>query len=346
MDDIFDQVGAWLQAGHRVAMATVINTWGSSPRTVGARMAVRDDGSMVGSVSGGCVEGAVVQEALIVLKGESPRLLQYGVADETAWEVGLACGGSIEIFVQPFVPDVLDPIKDGIASRRVQAEAIVIAGPEKYLGQTTIYDSEEEYICEWSQDLQEACKEQILKQLERGIPGRVSVEIEGESLEIFIDVFMPAPTLIMIGGVHISVSLCALASPIGFRTIVIDPRKSFATQERFPTIDELIQEWPDKGLEQVGIDRNTAIAVLTHDPKIDDLALLTALRSPAFYVGALGSRATNAKRVERLRKAGLSSGELARLKAPIGLDLGGRTPEEIALAILAEITAARYGKMA
>lgn len=172
------------------------------------------------------------------------------------------------------------------------------------------------------------------------------MEIEGESLEIFIDVFMPAPTLIMIGGVHISVGLCALASPIGFRTIVIDPRKSFATQERFPTIDELIQEWPDKGLEQVGIDRNTAIAVLTHDPKIDDLALLTALRSPAFYVGALGSRATNTKRVERLRKAGLSSGELARLKAPIGLDLGGRTPEEIALAILAEITAARYGKMA
>jgi xanthine dehydrogenase accessory factor len=159
-----------------------------------------------------------------------------------------------------------------------------------------------------------------------------------------MDVFLPSATLIMIGGVHISIALSFLAKSLGYRTIVIDPRKSFATTERFPGVDEMIQLWPEEGLEQVGIDSNTAIAVLTHDPKIDDPALLTALRSPAFYVGALGSRTTHAKRVERLRKEDLKAEALDRLKAPIGLDLGGRTPEEIALSILAEITAARYGK--
>jgi xanthine dehydrogenase accessory factor len=345
MLDILEQLRLWVTRGDPIAMATVVNTWGSSPRAVGARMAVRDDGSMIGSVSGGCVEGAVVQEALGVLEGGPPRLLQYGVADETAWDVGLACGGSIEIFVQRLNAEVLELIKDSYAERRTLLEAIVVAGPESNVGTTGIFDVGGLVAGAWPGDLLTETETIIAEILNDGNPKRVKIEMEGESLELFMNVFLPPATLILIGGVHISIALSEMAKLLGYRTIVIDPRKSFATAERFPKVDELIQRWPEEGLDEVGIDANTAIAVLTHDPKIDDPALLTALRSPAFYIGALGSRATHAKRVERLRKEGLKSGAMARLKAPIGLDLGGRTPEEIAVSILAEITAARHGKM-
>jgi xanthine dehydrogenase accessory factor len=345
MEDILDQVRSWVHAGHAVAMATVVNTWGSSPRAVGARMAIRDDGSMVGSVSGGCVEGAVVQEALGVLGGGPPRLLQYGVSDETAWDVGLACGGSIDIFVQRFRPEFIEPIAEGHETRRSLQEATIIAGPESLIGTTGIFDADGLVAGDWTGDLLAETEVLIAEYLERGVPGGEKIEVAGSSLDLFIDSFLPSATMIMIGGVHISVALSKIAQSLGYRTIVIDPRKSFAAKERFPAVDQIIQHWPEEGLDAVGIDANTAIAVLTHDPKIDDPALLSALRSPAFYVGALGSRATHAKRVERLRKEGLKSGALARLKAPIGLDLGGRTPEEIALSILAEITATRHGKM-
>jgi xanthine dehydrogenase accessory factor len=308
-------------------------------------MAIRDDGSMAGSVSGGCVEGAVVQEALGVLDGNPPRLLQYGVTDDTAWDVGLACGGSIEIFVQKLNPELLEPITEGYADRRTMIEAIVIGGPESQLGTTGIFDRGGLVGGDWPGDLLAETETVIDETFESRTPKRVKIEIGGNSLELFMDVFLPSATLIMIGGVHISIALSEMAKSLGYRTIIIDPRKSFTTQERFPTADQMIQHWPEEGLNEVGIDANTAIAVLTHDPKIDDPALLTALRSPAFYVGALGSRTTHAKRVERLRKEGLKSKALDRLKAPIGLDLGGRTPEEIAVSILAEITATRHGKI-
>ncbi len=344
MRDIIDQIRQWVDGGYPIAMATVVNTWGSSPRSVGARMAVRADGMMVGSVSGGCVEGAVVQEALEVLEGAGSRLLQFGVADETAWDVGLACGGSIEIFVQRFDPGSLEIIEAGLAARRPVCEVTVISGPESHVGRTAIFDATGLLAGGEPVELFAPAEAIITEALGEGTTKRQHIEVSGEPAELFLDVLLPAATLIMIGGVHISTALSQLAKSLGFRTVVIDPRKSFATEERFPAVDLLIQLWPEKGLEQVGIDGNTAIAVLTHDPKIDDPALLYALRSPAFYVGALGSRTTHAKRVERLRANGLKSGALDRLKAPIGLDLGGRTPEEIAVSILAEIIAARYGK--
>jgi xanthine dehydrogenase accessory factor len=230
------------------------------------------------------------------------------------------------------------------ADRRVLSHAMVIDGPDNFLGATAVFDSSGLVAGEWGEDLLAQTASIITEAHKAGIPERVEFKIAGDPGEVFLDVLLPAATLIMIGGVHISIALSHLAKSLGYRTVVIDPRKSFATLERFPEVDLMIQHWPEEGLEEVGIDANTAVAVLTHDPKIDDPALLTALRSPAFYVGALGSRTTHAKRVERLRKEGLKSAALDRLKAPIGLDLGGRTPEEIAVSILAEITATRHGK--
>jgi xanthine dehydrogenase accessory factor len=298
---------------------------------------------MVGSVSGGCVEGAVVEEAIDLLGGGAPRLLKYGVSDETAWDVGLACGGSIEIFLHILQPAWVEPIVNRYADRQVLVFATVIAGPEGRIGATMLSDGHNILVGDWDAALLEAGQNSIEDAITSRNIGRQTLELEGETLEVFIDVLLPSPTLVMIGGVHISVALARMANTLDYRSVVIDPRKSFASPDRFPDVDELIQRWPQDGLEAVGIDASTAIAVLTHDPKIDDPALLVALRSPAFYIGALGSRATHAKRVERLREAGLADEELVRLKAPIGLDLGGRTPEEIALAILAEITAERYG---
>ena len=346
MQDILDQLRLWMEAGHEIALATVVSTWGSSPRAVGAHMAIGADGSMAGSVSGGCVEGAVVQEALNILEGAPPKLLKFGVADEAAWEVGLACGGSIEVFVQRFDPALLEPLAGGYEKRTTQVMATVIKGPERILGAAELFDSEGHVTGTWPDEMGEQVDGWVAATLASQSPTREQVEIDGQRIETFLNTLLPSPTIIMIGGVHISIALAEMAGSLGYHTIVIDPRKNFASQERFPAVGQLIQSWPEEGLNAVRIDTSTAIAVLTHDPKIDDPAIKLALRSPAFYIGALGSRKTNAKRVERLRQEGLSSDELGRLRAPIGLDLGGRTPEEIALAILAEITAVRHGMLA
>lgn len=298
---------------------------------------------MIGSVSGGCVEGAVVQEALDVLKGGLPRLVRYGVSDETAWDVGLACGGSIEIFVQRFDPDLLTVLEQGLDNRQTQAAAVILGGAEADIGLMGIFDQEFLLAGSLREPIFSAIKSHVADACRLGVPTRKTIENGTDTWDVFIYLLPPAHTLIMIGGVHISIALSGIAHSLGYRTIVIDPRKSFATRERFPGIDQLFQTWPEEGLVNASVDSHTAIAVLTHDPKIDDPALLIALRSPAFYIGALGSRSTHAKRVERLREAGITDEELSRLRAPIGLNLGGQRPEEIALAIMAEITASRYG---
>lgn len=343
MQDIIGQLREWVDDGHPVALAMVVETWGSSPRPVGACMAVRENGSMLGSVSGGCVEGAVVQEALEVLEGGLPRLVRYGVSDETAWDVGLACGGSIEIFIQRFNPDLLHVLEKAANDRQALTIVVVLRGPVTHLGAMGIFHQEKLLVGTLGEPILQKINPIVVDAMATGESAWKTIEIEGESVEIFIHVLPPAPMLIMIGGVHISVALSGIARSLGYRTVVIDPRKNFASQDRFPDIDHLIQSWPEDGLMEAGIDSHTAIAVLTHDPKIDDPALLVALRSPAFYIGVLGSRATHAKRVERLREADITNQEVARLRAPIGLDLGGGSPEEIALAIMAEITATRYG---
>jgi xanthine dehydrogenase accessory factor len=291
-------------------------------------MALTKDARISGSVSGGCVEAAVVEEGREVLACGQPKLLHFGIADETAWNVGLTCGGSIEIFVEKLDDSLYRAFSAAIEKRKALARATVIRGA--HAGKSVLVGEGESVLSEVGSAARRA--------LERGECEVVAGE---DGSEIFVDVELPPPTLVMIGGVHIAIALTAMAKALGYRTVVIDPRGVFGSDERFPHADELIREWSDEGLEAVGLDRSSAVATLTHDPKIDDPALMVALRSPAFFVGALGSQKTHEKRRKRLLDRGLTEEELSRLHAPVGLEIGSRSPEEIALSILAQIVAVR-----
>ncbi len=327
----------WLAEGEQVALATVIGTWGSAPRGVGAKMAVSGTGKMSGSVSGGCVEGAVAGAAAEVMRSGRPQLLHFGVADETAWEVGLACGGEIEVFVQPLQGEMLEVIR--AAADTPSVALTVVRGLDESLGRQLLLLKDGKLLGALGAVLDEAALEHAREALAEGRSQRVQV---AGGTELFIEISLSPPTLVVVGGVHIAIALVAMAKALGYRTVVVDPRRSFGTAERFPDVDQLMHSWPDRALTELELDISMAVAVLTHDPKLDDPALGVALRSPAFYVGALGSRSTNEKRRERLLASGLAAEQLQRLRAPIGLDLGGRSPAEIALSVLAEIVAAQH----
>lgn len=321
-----------------IALATVIQTWGSSPRRAGARMAITPDGRITGSVSGGCVEGAVFDTGVQVLKSNRPQLLHFGVADETAWEVGLACGGSIDIFVKPLDEEFFKSLRSVLVEERSAVVVTVVRAPNDLLGRELLIKDDDSVIG----SIGESLDEQVLSLARESLlQGSSRLAKLNEDLEIFIEVILPPPTLIAVGGVHITIALVSLAKTLGYRTIVVDPRSAFGSQERFPHVDQLIQSWPEEAFEQIPLTRSTAIAMLTHDPKLDDPALKIALPSPAFYVGALGSKTTQTKRRQRLLDEGLTEAQLDRLHGPIGLKIGAATPEEIALSIMAEIVAAR-----
>jgi len=326
--DVAKDVERWKAEGEDVALATVVRTWGSGPRGPGAKMALTNDARIAGSVSGGCVEAAVVEEGRDVLETGTPKLLRFGIADETAWSVGLTCGGSIEIFVEKLDDSFFRASLEALETRRALARATVIRGAD--VGRTVLVRDGESAEGEIGAAAERA--------LERG---QSEVITAADGSEVFIDVELPPPSLVMVGGVHIAIALTAMAKTLGYRTIVIDPRGVFGNEERFPHADLLIPEWSDEGLEALGLDRSSAVATLTHDPKIDDPALMVALRSPAFFIGALGSKKTQEKRKKRLLDRGLTEAELSRLFAPVGLDIGSRSPEEIALSVLAQIVAVR-----
>lgn len=338
MRDILPDLENWHAEKKEIALATVIETWGSSPRRAGARMAITPDGKITGSVSGGCVEGAVFDAGVEVLKSNRPQLLHFGVADETAWEVGLACGGSIDIFVKPLESTFFEALQSTLREEQPAVVATVVRGPDALLGCELLLREFGQVTGSISQELDEQVIALATETLEQGESRRVMLQ---EDVEVFLDVLLPPPTLIAVGGVHITIALMSLAKTLGYRTVVIDPRSAFGNEERFPHVDRLIPLWPDEAFQQIPITRSTAIAMLTHDPKLDDPALKVALPSQAFYVGALGSKTTQAKRRQRLLEDGLTEEQLDRLHGPIGLDIGAGTPEEIAMAIMAEIVAAR-----
>ncbi|MBI2331833.1 MAG: XdhC family protein, partial [Chloroflexi bacterium] len=288
----------------------------------GAKMAFTSNGQICGSVSGGCVENAVFEAGIESLKTNRPQLLHFGVADEIAWEVGLACGGSIDIFVKPLNKNLFEELRSIIENEEQAVAVTVIRGQDEILGREILIHEDGHVtgtLGKWDQ---------------------AALMLGNEILTIFLEAILPSPTLIIVGGVHIAVSLNSLAKTLGYRTVVIDPRKAWGNKERFPNVDQLIQDWPEDAFGQIKVTCSTAIAMLTHDPKLDDPALKIALDSPAFYVGALGSKSTNAKRRERLLDDGMSEVQLSRLHAPIGLDIGAQSPEEIALAIIAEVVEA------
>jgi xanthine dehydrogenase accessory factor len=344
MEEVVADIQRWRSQGETVALATVVQTWGSAPRRVGAKMAITANGQLSGSVSGGCVEGAVAEEAFAVLKSGRAKLLHFGIADETGWEVGLACGGNIQVFVEPLPEALWQAITDLLREERAGAIATVIGGPDALLGRKLLVERGKEG---WLGEIDGSLDVQVAEVARAAIANGTDQEVQltGQEVELFIDVLLPAPTLLMIGGVHIAIALASLAKTLGYRTVVIDPRHAFGTSDRFPHVDQLLTSWPDEALPQLKFNENVAVAILTHDPKIDDPALQIVLKQPTFYVGALGSLKTHAKRLERLAEAGFSEQQLARIHAPIGLKIGAQTPEEIALAIMAEIVKTRHAKV-
>ena len=337
MRDIILELDIWISEGQDVVLATVVSTWGSAPRAVGAKMALTASGKMCGSVSGGCVEGAVAEAAKQVFNTSQSNLLEFGVTDDTAWDVGLACGGTISVFVQLLNEDVFRTIRASDNERL--AILTVIAGSKNLLGRQMVVTENGDKTGSIDSNLDNDAFSIARYSLQQGASKIVRLQ---NSIELFVEVVSAPLTLILIGGVHIAMPLSEMAKMIGYRTIVIDPRRSFGSEDRFPHVDLLLQSWPDSALDELELNSSTAVAVLTHDPKIDDVALVKALPSQAFYVGALGSQATNALRLERLFEAGLKQKDIDRLSAPIGLDIGGRSPQEIALAIMAEITSIQY----
>ncbi|MBE1284785.1 MAG: XdhC/CoxI family protein [Rhodobacteraceae bacterium] len=308
----------WHRAGTGAALATVVQTWGSAPRRVGSQLVVGGDGRIEGSVSGGCVEGAVVVEALEALEDGEHRMLEFGVSDEDAFAVGLACGGTIKVMVEPVgtaMPE--DLLAELVAAR---AERVPLAY--------------EVHLTDGTRRL-----------LHEGHAQRMRLDRSGleEDGETFVGIHNPPLRLIVVGAVHIAQALVPMARIAGYDPVIVDPREAFASQERFPG-ETLIHDWPDDAVAQIGLDARTALVLLTHDPKLDDPALEAALGANCFYIGALGSTRTHAKRVARMQEAGFTEAQIARIHGPIGMDIGAAGPAEIAVSILGEMTAVLRGK--
>ena len=315
----------WLLDKRKVVLATVTHTWGSAPRPAGSQMAVREDGAFAGSVSGGCVEGSVIGEAQAALVDGNARNLQFGISNEDAWAVGLACGGTIEIHVVPILGEQQQKAVSTVKRARDEERAVVLATELKTGENRVVFPDEGS-----GDALAEASRAQARRD------ESATVEIEGKTW--FLTVFNPPLDLAIIGAVHIAQPLARMASLADYAVRIIDPRTSFATAERFPGI-ALSHDWPDEALASAPLGSRSAIVALTHDPKLDDPALAAALKSPAFYIGALGSKTTHARRLDRLKAGGFSAAERARIRGPIGLDIGARSPAEIAIAILGQMTA-------
>ena len=296
----------YIAAGKAAALATVVSTWGSAPRPVGAMLAIAEDGAFQGSVSGGCVEGAVILAAQEALQDGKCRVLDYGVADSDAFAVGLACGGNIRILVEP-------------VGRGDGPDQALVEDMAKAVETRTAFACQVDLETWQRQRLDAAAQTCGLK--------------DG----VYTHVINPSLRMIIVGAVHISQNLSPMARMAGYDVILVDPRDSFATHARFPG-DVFVDAWPDAALREIGLDAHTAVITLTHDPKIDTPALGVALRSKAFYIGALGSRKTHAKRVAELHEQGFSEAEIAKIHAPVGLNIGAKTPSEIAVSILAEVT--------
>jgi xanthine dehydrogenase accessory factor len=328
---VIGQLFGWLDAGRKAALAVVVETWGSSPRPAGSLLAVNDKGAFVGSVSGGCVENAVVAEALELMKKDGFKSLHFGVADENAWKVGLACGGEVRVFVvvvtQPW-REALRGLLD--AGRDKNPAALLVDLETSEPGLMVAGDNGQGAAAQV--DWLAAPVKAALEADRGGI-----VEGPGGKRQ-FVGVFNPPLRLLVIGAVHIAQSLARIAAEIGFEVVVIDPRGAWATEARFPgvTID---RRWPNEALAELKPDRRTAVVSLSHDPKLDDPALLATLKTEAFYIGALGSRRTHDNRLKRLIEAGADAQALKRIRGPVGLAIGALTPAEIALSIMGEIVA-------
>lgn len=357
MRDILSQIMKWWEEGKEeesFGLATVVQTFSSAPREPGAAMAVAPSGDVVGSVSGGCVEGAVYDLAGEVMASGQPVLQRYGISDDTAFSVGLTCGGIVDVFVEPVSRQrysELGEVAWAVRAGQPVAVATVVAGPGRVGARRVIWPADREPNATGTlgsgDRLDQAVDDDARGMLAQGLTGTRRYGPEGErrrdELSVFVQSFAPPPQMLVFGAIDFAAAVARIGKFLGYRVTVCDARPVFATASRFPDADEVVTDWPHRYLAGTGTDERTVICVLTHDPKFDVPVLEVALRAPAAYVGAMGSRRTHADRLERLREAGLSEVELARLRSPIGLDLGARTPEETAVAIAAELIQLRWG---
>ncbi len=324
--DVLEAARSWLDTDGRVALATVVGTWGSAPVGVGGQMVVAPDGRFEGSVSGGCVEGEVIAEAEDILASGKPKTLEFGVADETAWQVGLPCGGQIKVFIERLEKATGLPL----IQRALEART----GRKGLLVRTRLSDGAHQLF---SRD--DAIADQdVRKGLESG-ESELQATAEGE---VFLHAMVPPARILIIGATHIGQILAQLVKIAGYEVIVVDPRTAFAAEARFPGI-RLDTEWPQDTLPKIGLDAYTAVVALAHVGHIDDEALKLAMRAPCFYIGALGSRRNHAKRTQRLAEAGFGTEEIARIHCPIGINIGAQSPQEIAFSIMAELVLALRG---
>lgn len=360
MRDVLTELRAAWESGQSVALATVVATFRSAPRAPGASMIVGADGAVVGSVSGGCVEGSVYELGQQVMDSGIPVLQRYGVSDDDAFTVGLTCGGILDVFVEPVsrasYPE-LGEVLDAIDAERPVAVATIVAHPEpEYVGRRLLVAAHAwvgsvEGAGLWSQRAEDAVREDALGLLESGRCDTLEYgpdgERRGEGMRVFVNSFAPKPRMFVFGAIDFAAAVARIGSFLGYRVTVCDARPVFATATRFPDADEVVVAWPHRYLAEQAeageVDARSVICVLTHDPKFDVPVLEVALRLPVAYVGAMGSRRTHEDRRQRLLEAGLTPQELAHLSSPIGLDLGARTPEETAISIAAEIIAVHWG---
>lgn len=343
MREIIDEIQPWFDNGEPFALATVTRTWSSAPRPIGTAMAVSQSGEVVGSVSGGCVEGALYGAAQEVLKTKKSHSVTYGVSNDNAFSVGLTCGGTIEIFIQ-YVDQKSFPnfelIVNAIKEEKPVAIATLIEGQDQ-IGDRIIFDNREVYGTLNSSALDHSVVEDGRGLLSQGKTRTIKLGKNGErrmdQLSIFVESYAPAPKMIIFGAIDFAAAMVRVGKLLGYHVTVCDARGLFATKKRLPEADEVVVAWPHKYLPTVAVDERTVLCVLTHDPKFDVPVLEIALRTNAGYVGAMGSRRTHNDRLARLREAGMTDSELSRLRSPIGLDIGARTPEETAVSIAAEI---------
>ncbi|WP_035841059.1 XdhC family protein [Kitasatospora azatica] len=368
MQDIAEQLQAWHASGRSFAVATVVGVSGSAPRDPGAALAVDADGEAVGSVSGGCVEGAVYELCQQAIESGQAVLERFGYSDEDAFAVGLTCGGILDVFVQPVVPGADDGLDAGItyiASGTPVALARVIEGPAGLLGATVAVTADTHHGSlspggpTTTGALERSAVAEARAMLDAGRTGKVTLALDGrpcdptaaETVTFFVESYVPKPRMIVFGAIDFAAAVVRIGKFLGYRVTVCDARPVFATTKRFPEADEVVVDWPHRYLDSqltaldghAAIDGRTVLCVLTHDAKFDIPLLERALRLPVGFVGAMGSRRTHLDRNAKLREVGLTEAEIARLRSPIGLDLGARTPEETAVAVAAEIVASRRG---
>lgn len=353
MRDVLNELLRHWEAGESIGLGTVVATFQSAPRPPGAAMLVTEAGEAVGSVSGGCVEGAVYERASGVLGDDEPSLQRYGVSDDDAFAVGLTCGGILDVFVervdQRSFPE-LGEVAKSVRAEEPVAVATVVEHPE-LLGARLLVWPDRTGGGFGAKRIEDAVADDARGMLASGRSGVLEYGLEGqrrgEGLRVFVNSFEPPPRMLVFGAIDFAAAMARIGSFLGYRVTVCDARPVFATRSRFPEVDEVVVDWPHRYLaaevEAERVDQRTAVMVLTHDPKFDVPVLETALRSEVAYVGAMGSRRTHDDRLARLRERGCTESELDRLASPIGLDLGARTPEETAVSIAAELIALRWG---